>query len=127
MQKTSNLEQIPSPGPTRSLREEERLLILSLLSGARGKQELEKTLSTSLVTDMLDGGMGSIRFVRTEPRTFGRALVETQYTDADGVLITIAVNVDTYGDLFELDFWKTDFSALRRYPTPSDLKPTTKG
>ena len=126
MRKASNLEQILSPSPTRSLREEERLLILSLLSGTREKQELEKTLSASLVTDMQDGGMGSIRFVRTEPRTFGKALVETQCTDVDEVLITIAVNVDTNGDLLELDFWKTDFSALRRYPTPSDLKPATK-
>jgi hypothetical protein len=62
VQKASNLEQIPSPSPSRSLREEERLLMLSLLSGTWEKQELEKTLSASLVTDMQDGGMGSIAF-----------------------------------------------------------------
>ena len=29
---------------------------------------------------------------------------------------------DEYGELFELDFWKVDFSPLRRYPQPQDLR-----
>ena len=65
--------------------------------------------------------MGSIRFVQPEPRSFGKALVEAQYVDSDGVLVSIAVNADNSGDLFEVDFWKVDFSPLKRYPKPSDL------
>jgi len=65
--------------------------------------------------------MGSIRFVQPESRSFGKALVEAQYVDSDGVLVNIAVNTDNNGDLFEVDFWKVDFSPLRRYPKPSDL------
>jgi uncharacterized protein DUF6984 len=82
--------------------------------------DFEKTLATSLVIDMQDGGMGSVRFLGTEPH-LGKTLVEAKYLDADGVLVVIAVNTDVRGRLFELDFWKVDFSPLRRYPRPSDL------
>ena len=70
--------------------------------------------------------MGSIRFVQPERRSFGQTLVEAQYADSDGVLVSIAVNLDKNGDLFEVDFWKVDFSPLRRYPKPSDLGGQTK-
>ncbi len=48
-------------------------------------------------------------------------LVEAQYLDSDGVLVSIAVNADKQGQLFELDLWKVDFSPLKRYPKPSDV------
>ena len=106
----------------RNLRAEERQLIGSLLSRVWTKEVLEKTLSTSLVKNMQDGGMGSIRFVHPEARSFGTALIEAKCTDSDGMLVSIALNVDNRGDLFELDFWKVDFSPLRRYPAPSDIR-----
>jgi hypothetical protein len=117
----SDASQFTSSPPIRPLREEECELIRSLLSGVSAKATLEDTLSASRVTDMKDGGMGSIRFVQPEPRSFGKALVEAQYVDSDGVLVSIAVNADNSGDLFEVDFWKVDFSPLKRYPKPSDL------
>ena len=42
--------------------------------------------------------------------------------DDDGVLVSIELTVDERDELFELDFWKVDFSPLRRYPNPEDLK-----
>jgi hypothetical protein len=74
---------------------------------------------------MQDGGMGSIRFISSEPQSLGRVLVEAKYVDSDGVLVSIAVNADSHGQLFELDFWKVDFSPLRRYPKPSDVSDIT--
>jgi hypothetical protein len=71
---------------------------------------------------MKDGNMGSIRFARDERRILGKNLVEAQCTDEDGVLVSIAINADNRGDLFEVDFWKVDFSPLKRYPKPSDLR-----
>lgn len=65
--------------------------------------------------------MGSIRFVQPESGSFGKAFAEAQYLDSDGVLVSIALNTDINGQLFELDFWKVDFSPLIRYPRPSDL------
>ena len=82
---------------------------------------IESALSDSRVADMQDGGMGSIRFLKASPGTFGTALVEAQYLDSDGVLVSIAVNADKQGQLFELDFWKVDFSPLKRYPDPLNV------
>ncbi len=66
--------------------------------------------------------MGSVRFARREgSRSFGAEIARAEYTDDDGVLVSITVNVDENGDLFEIDFWKADFSPLRRYPRPDDL------
>jgi hypothetical protein len=48
-------------------------------------------------------------------------LMEAQYVDSDGVLVSIAVNAARNSDLLEVDFWKVDFSPLRRYPRPSDV------
>ncbi len=125
MQDAFDSRQIPSQSKIRNLREEERLLLSSLLSSAWAKDALGKTLSTSLVTDLQDGGMGSVRFVQSEARSLGKAVVEAEYTDSDGILVSIVVNVDTHGDLFEVDFWKVDFSPLRRYPTPSQVRLST--
>jgi len=66
--------------------------------------------------------MGSIRFVKSELRAFGAATAEAEYIGDDGVLVSIAVNSDNWGELYEIDFWKVDFSPLRRYPNPTDLR-----
>jgi hypothetical protein len=73
------------------------------------------------VVDMNDGGMGSIKFLRTDERLFGRALAEAEYVDQDGVTVSIAFNLDKNGDLFEVDFWKVDFSSLSTYPKSDQL------
>jgi hypothetical protein len=75
--------------PGRALREEERELISSLLPGIY--------TSLSRVMHMQDGGMGGIRFFRSEPRSFGKALAEAQYLDSDGVLVSIVINADSGG------------------------------
>ncbi len=111
----------PYNNVARMLRTDESDLIRALLGKVYPQEEIERTLADCRVVDMQDGGMGSIRFMGTEPRSFGRVLVEAQYLDSDGVLVSITVNADNHGRLFELDFWKVDFSPLRRYPTPSEL------
>jgi hypothetical protein len=105
----------------RHLRPEEIELIRALLSRVSSGQELEKSLSHSTVSDMADGGMGSIRFVASPPQAMGKQLVEAGYVDSDGVLISIALNIDTQGRLYELDFWKVDFAPLKQYPRPENL------
>lgn len=117
----SDASQFNNPSPGRALREDERNLIGYLLTGVYPAVRLESVLATARVTDMHDGGMGGIRFVAPEPRTLGKAIAETQYLDGDGVLVSIVINMDSNGRLFELDFWKVDFSPLRRYPRPVDL------
>jgi hypothetical protein len=118
-QSISDESQFVKPGAGRPLRPEEAALIRALVVGVYPAEALEAALTESRVADMRDGGMGSVRFLGSGP--FSMALVEAQYLDSDGVLVSIAVNADKQGHLFELDFWKVDFSPLKRYPNPSDV------
>jgi hypothetical protein len=105
----------------RRLREDELSLISAMLNGTR-HPELLSTLKVCAVEDMQDGGMGSIRFCGSEGRRLGAAIAEAEYTDADGVLVSIVLNTDTNGALYEVDFWKVDFSPLCQYPSISALR-----
>lgn len=49
-------------------------------------------------------------------RTFGKQVSEFQFTDTDGVEVLASLNVDSDGNLFELDIWKTDFGKLITLP-----------
>lgn len=113
----------PRDKQVRPLSEREKALTLALL-GSRS-DNLSNRLDGALVRDMTDGGMGSIRFLfpdSREPARLGKTVAEAEYMDSDGVSVQIAVNLDQEGELFELDFWKVDFSALRAYPDPSQIK-----
>jgi len=102
----------------------ERELVRSMLAKKHAGPELDAMLASSVVEDMQDGGMGSIRFLsrhQSKP-VFGKTIAEAEYTDDDGVLVTIVLNIDETGELYEADFWKVDFAPLKRYPMPSDLK-----
>ena len=90
--------------------------ILGLSSSSHGHFDL--------VEDMNDGGMGSIRFLSSEDQISRTAQVIAQgeYVDEDGVVVSVVVNADQNGELFEVDFWKVDFSPLKRYPKASDIK-----
>jgi len=45
-------------------------------------------------------------------------LAEAEFQDADGVALSITINVDQHGSLFEMDVWKVDFTPLIRLPSP---------
>jgi hypothetical protein len=113
--------QFRNSNPIRRLREEEKQLLIALLKGAR-LNSLEQQIESSWVRDMKDGGMGSIEFVsRRRGSSMGKVLAEAGYVDEDGVPVSVAVNGDDEGQLFELDFWKVDFSPLRQYPRPERI------
>jgi len=79
------------------------------------------------IREMLDGGMGSIRFVvTTECRTGDRFNVaERFYNDVDGVLVSFTLNLDDRGEPWEIDTWKVDFSSLKQPPSSAaDLRAT---
>ena len=108
-------------GTTRHLRSNETALIVSMLMSKREEQSLREELATSLVVEMNDGGMGSLRFVGPPDRKFGEQLAEAEFQDDDGVKVSITINTDQHGSLFEMDVWKVDFTPLIRLPVP----PTT--
>lgn len=103
----------------REIREEERLLVCFLLVKC-GMSEKEFPVS-GMVNDYEGGVMGSINFAGSDPGLYQGDLIQAEYTDADGTEVIITLTVDTHGKLLDLDFWKTDFSKLIRYPTPETL------
>ena len=107
----------------RPLRPLERELVERMLT-CDVKPGIDAKLSSALVEDMQDGGMGSIRFLtpRHSERHIGSAIAQAEYIDDDGVLVSIVINVDQHNELYEVDFWKVDFSPLKRYPMVSDIK-----
>jgi hypothetical protein len=78
------------------------------------------------VSEMSDGGMGSLmlfpRDMENTSRSFGQQLVLGEFTDSDGVPVSIALNADSAGNLYELDLWKVDFSSLLKWPDPADIR-----
>jgi hypothetical protein len=111
----------------RHLRSLEVKLVEGMLTASGSSVSLRVPLSSALVEDMNDGGMGSILFLSERDQLCRSAheIARGEYVDEDGVLVIIGVNIDQNGELFELDFWKVDFSPLRRYPTASDIKVDT--
>ena len=69
-----------------------------------------------MVADMDDGRMGSLRLypggLDAVDQTFGAQASECQFIDEDGVEVIASLNLDQFGDLYELDIWKTDFEKL---------------
>ncbi len=47
---------------------------------------------------------------------FGKQISDFQFTDVDGVEVIASLNVDSDGNLLELDIWKTDFGKLIKLP-----------
>lgn len=77
------------------------------------------------VEELQDGGMGSLRFhhgeITERERRLGAPLIEGQFYDDDGTLVSLAVNLDDQGRLYELDLWKVDFSPTGKFPEPKDV------
>jgi hypothetical protein len=108
----------------RSLREEETALLRSLLEDHPSGKSLLGALKTASISDLRDGGMGSIQFNTDSAgeRRMSQCVAEADYVDADGVSVSIAVNIDERGQLFELDLWRVDFAPLAKYPTPTTIR-----
>ena len=108
----------------RKLRKEEVELIAAILGNSPKAEEILLSLPDRLVEDMKDGGMGSLRFMEqcTQERRLGKKVGEVEFMDEDGIPVSAVVNLDDRGQLFELDIWKMDFSPLKRYPRPEELR-----
>ena len=67
------------------------------------------------VAEMTDG-MGSLLLIpegqRSTKRLFGKEISEVQFHDADGMLVSVSLNIDRNGFLFELDVWRVDFGRV---------------
>lgn len=70
-----------------------------------------KVLDGYRVREMVDGGMGSIRFEGCgAPRSL--LVSEVWIEDSDGVVVSAVLNLDDQGHPAEIDIWKMDCSPL---------------
>jgi hypothetical protein len=108
----------------RPLRPEEEAVVAALIADKPFADEVRASLSQCRVEEMNDGGMGSLIFLGNDQsdRRLSGAIAEADFVDADGVRAEVVLNVDQYGQLFELDIWKVDFSPLQRLPNPAGLR-----
>ncbi len=84
---------------------------LKLMSKLLAKAELEADLETLEVSELKDGGMGSLGIgSEYHSRTFGKEVSTYEFTDSDGIEVSATLNLDTEGNLYELDVFKADFS-----------------
>lgn len=115
----SGASQSHDSGESRYLRSDEKDLIRKAL-GPSSCADLDNLK----VLDADDGGMGGVKFEahRSPGHVFGSELARLRYVDADGTPVSITLNADKNGDLFEIDFWKIDFSPLVSYPTSEKLE-----
>lgn len=121
LQIKENLMSLHSQTRPRSLRVEEETLIRSMFRSHKDSAALMLQVDVAMVDEMLDGGMGSLRFSSDKTRSLGAAVAEADYVDTDGVPVSIVVNVDQNGQLFELDIWKVNFRPLKCYPSPEKI------
>jgi hypothetical protein len=78
--------------------------------------EIIKKLEALTVEELDDEGMGSLQFVSKEKRKLYKTIAEAEFNDEDGVPVFLSLGIDCQGELFELDIWKADFSAVTKLP-----------
>lgn len=108
---------------SRHLLDEEKSLVVAMARGLSIENSVLSAVHDARVEQMNDGGMGSLRFVHPSPASVPgfEQVREATYVDGDGVPVSIVLNVDRDGRLFELDIWKADNSPLRNFPKPEDV------
>jgi hypothetical protein len=112
-----------APARPLHLWEQELLRVLASASGLPEELTDPQALTGYRVKDMLDGGMGSIRFVlQVEGQAVRFGVSERWYRDADGTRVSFALNLNEEGRPYEIDAWKVDSSPLLRPPTASELR-----
>lgn len=100
------------------IREEQYPIIRRLLKLA----DIEIDIATLQVEAMNDGGMGSQRFSSaSENSIFGGNVAEASFLDSDGVYVSGALYIDQFGNPYELDMFKSDFSMLESWPKDEEI------
>ncbi|MFN0053680.1 MAG: DUF6984 family protein [Planctomycetales bacterium] len=115
----------------RRITDRERALIACLLESTPLARHLIDSLDDMLVTEMADGGMGSLVLIpkgfENVARRFGEQVALGVYIDADGVPVSVALNLDQQKRLYELDLWKVNFTPVLRLPDPAEVRLTDVG
>jgi hypothetical protein len=75
------------------------------------------------VAPMNDGHMGSLAIgTPGAGRKLGSQAAACEFDDSDGTLVSACLNLDSDGELFELDVWRVDFQPLRVWPSLEQIR-----
>ncbi|MES2517935.1 MAG: hypothetical protein V4585_07500 [Bacteroidota bacterium] len=103
---------------TRKIRENEKELITFLLESLN--LDLADYPINEDVFEYEGGKMGSISLNNNTENYVGD-LIQVEYIDTDDIPVLITLTEDDKGQLLDLDFWKTDFSKLLKYPSVEEI------
>jgi hypothetical protein len=110
----------------RKLSLEEKAVLVALLQDKPENRHLIDSLAYLMVVEMKDGGMGSRLLIpqgaEATDRSFGKQIASGEFTDSDGVPVSVTLNADILGNLYELDVWKVDFTPLTSWPDPGAIR-----
>jgi hypothetical protein len=104
----------------RNLTSAEVAFLNLLLEKSQTRELVTTNLLTVQVETMNDGGMGSLSFAHSGNCSAGMVRpCDSDFLDTDGVPVSVVLSLDQAGEIIELDVWKGDFSAVKRFPTNS--------
>ena len=103
---------------TRKIRQNEKDLIAFLLEKLN-LNVIDYPISED-VFEYEGGKMGSIG-LNNNPDSYAGDLIQVEYIDTDKTPVMITLTHDDKGQLLDLDFWKTDFSKLLKYPLVGEI------
>ncbi|ASV07217.1 DUF6984 family protein [Leptospira interrogans] len=110
---------------SRTLKPKEKDFLIAIIGENDPKSIGLESLDSILVQELLDGHMGSIRFLHDpyerRNRQLGQKWKEIQFYDEDGILVLASILLDNKGLAYELEIWKTDFNPLIRFPKKEDI------
>ena len=78
----------------------------------QNKFPIPPSLNSMIVEGMNDGQMGSLLFVHSNKK-LGKSLDPYLFKDIDDIAVSATINLDTNGEIYELDIWKVNFSPLK--------------
>ena len=100
----------------RNIRQEEVTLLHHLLQLAN--LNVADFPHTERVFEYECGKMGSINFDNDNTENYLGDIMAVEFKDEDDVRVVVTLTIDKNKQLLDMDFWKEDFSALKKYPTP---------
>ena len=103
---------------TRKIRQNEKDLIAFLLEKLN-LNVIDYPISED-VFEYEGGKMGSIS-LNNNPDSYAGDLIQVEYIDTDKTPVMITLTHDDKGQLLDIDFWKTDFSKLLKYPLVGEI------
>jgi hypothetical protein len=123
---------------TRNLTDVEKKLLLAMpIVEYKYRKMIENLIDKFVVEEMEDGGMGSLAFnpigndciyekstdiqskhkaknvkIYFKNRMFSKIISEIETNDSDGIPVSVALYVDNFDDIYELDVWKVNFDSI---------------